>query len=308
MKSESAGSMFRIFFSVDVVGSTAYKNKSFDNKEFQPWLQFFKDFFIDFPAKINQRLSIESMEPLTLWKGAGDELLFYKEIDSLQQLYSLIINFRDQVIEYRNKSFPQDVRKILNLKATVWGAGFPVINAVVPIDGKSDFIGPTVDTGFRIARFASPSRMIISAEIAYMLSCYIFNNEENPSLSIFFHGTEGLKGVLGGRPYPIFWIPVKDSLAEKENELLNIEPVSIETIKKYIEEFVSVIDDPFVMVTPYIVDNNGKEVFGKIPEAHREAIESMQKDPADNPVVDADNSDSGNEELPENTAIIVPKN
>lgn len=76
------------FLSVDVVGSTAYKN-SFVRKENhleQPWLSFFKEFYSSFQNTFTKYIdkcdgeNIKS-DNLRVWKSLGDELIFIYKID-----------------------------------------------------------------------------------------------------------------------------------------------------------------------------------------------------------------------------------
>ncbi|WAC24688.1 hypothetical protein [Blastomonas sp. SL216] len=111
---------------------------------------------------------------------------------------------------------------------------------------KLDFIGPGIDTGFRVSSFASNRKMAISVDVAYLLasndkwqsdakdsddevtkyidSCFNlilikpgFNaydkkNDNDKKVDrylnpkIHYSGTDYLKGVLGGIKYPRLWI------------------------------------------------------------------------------------------------------
>lgn len=139
----------------------------------------------------------------------------------------------------------------LDVKGTAWTAGFPITNKEVILSsgfsemetrlsstsstGRDlylkqawleqensarhplvvDYVGPSVDTGFRLASFAQPRKLVISIEVAHLLSnntgdrfdelnrSYLIKND---NFRISYDGRTPLKGVVGSRGYPIFWI------------------------------------------------------------------------------------------------------
>lgn len=139
----------------------------------------------------------------------------------------------------------------LDVKGAAWTAGFPMTNKEVILsagfaelerllssssptgrdlflkqtwlDQKNpkqsklvvDYVGPSVDTGFRLASLAQPRKTMVSAEIAYLLS----NNTSDrfdalhrsamikkDDFRLGYDGRVPLKGVIGSRGYPVFWI------------------------------------------------------------------------------------------------------
>ncbi|MBV9858957.1 MAG: hypothetical protein JO038_02470, partial [Alphaproteobacteria bacterium] len=65
----------------------------------------------------------------------------------------------------------------------------------------TDFIGPDIDLGFRISKFACPSAVTVSLDLAEV----VLRAENRELLDIFEVGRAELKGVLYGRPYPALW-------------------------------------------------------------------------------------------------------
>jgi hypothetical protein len=69
---------------------------------------------------------------------------------------------------------------------------------------RRDFLGPEIDAGFRISKFALRRRLVVSAE----LSCLLFRERaaytgiEKQLKIVSF---QILKGVWTGRHYPIVW-------------------------------------------------------------------------------------------------------
>src|SRR5262249_17781901 len=158
--------------SADLVGSTAYKGQSLGHRP--NWAPTFKEFFSDFPLDVKNSYSkvngprISAGKRLRPWKFSGDEILFLTELSSYQESIAHLSAFKNAVVEYPNRW--KTKRLPLTLKATAWLAGFPVTNTELEIAtgtsgrGKSlDFIGPSIDLGFRIAKFADERRMILSA-------------------------------------------------------------------------------------------------------------------------------------------------
>ena len=111
---------------------------------------------------------------------------------------------------------------MLSVKATVWVAPAQYLppsssedvsldqpNIIVktgslPDSGDTDFLGPDVDAGFRIAKFTQRRRLVVSAHLAWLLHRKRENwSEIEERLRIVAY--ESLKGVWAGRPYPIFW-------------------------------------------------------------------------------------------------------
>jgi hypothetical protein len=69
-----------------------------------------------------------------------------------------------------------------------------------------DFVGPSIDTGFRLTDWARPRRLILSADLAFLLtSSYAISDEPLP---LHFSGAQKLRGVVGEQPYPMIWLPV----------------------------------------------------------------------------------------------------
>lgn len=128
-------------------------------------------------------------------------------------------------IQRLHELFP-DTRTVLSVKTTVWCA---LVHDVPPahihaVDktqaaryrnllikqagsvGREqlDFLGPDIDIGFRIARYAARRRLVVSADLAYLL--YKDRaNEDHIEGSLRIVSYEQLKGVWGNRHYPIVW-------------------------------------------------------------------------------------------------------
>jgi len=195
----------RLFLSVDIVDSTALKQELRDRES--SWIEIAHTFYTRFPNLVDEALAAmqfwdrtKSGSELTAWKAIGDELVFVADIESMPDVPLLIEGFRDAVngwnAEYESKA--------VSVKAVGWLAGFPVMNSVIPGDADDhfDYLGSSMDVGFRLCRFATPRKFVLAIDLAYVLAALGEELEEG----LRYHGPEVLKGVLRNRPYPVFWL------------------------------------------------------------------------------------------------------
>lgn len=227
----------KLFLSVDVVGSTAFKQSQPRNGHGggrnsggpANWLTFLSSFYRDFGNRIRLHLGRllehtgiadgnpdERVGTPHLWKALGDELVFVIELKHENHLPVILDAFRHAINEEIDLAKAGDHPLPISLKGSAWLAGFPVCNAEIPMvsDLSSgppagtvtgfDYAGPTIDIGFRISKLASPHRLIVSAEVAYLLTV------ARGGVEIVHHlhpdRPAELKGILGGEEYPVFWI------------------------------------------------------------------------------------------------------
>lgn len=323
-------STLRLFMSVDIVGSTAFKQTGVATKDedsrdgklpaepwFSPIAQFYRQIELLFAQewkiytdKHSSNFGWQTGSPPEFWKGIGDEVVYYKDITHHQEAYCCLHCWINAVNRYRlilQQKFPK-----LDVKSTAWVAGFPVNNSeiifrtnvddVVEPHGGSDavfdnaqllkryyngsnrsglvrdFIGPSIDTGFRLAQFASPRKLIVSVDLALLLSsaegarprefCY-------HAMEFYFDGTSLLKGVLGGVPYPIIWVDLlgADSLESAEDRLSRRENVNQAHLRDYCEEFLAKYKAR--ISRPYIRDRFDV-LFSEIPERHVDRLSQLK--------------------------------
>lgn len=240
------------------------------------------------------------------WKAAGDEALYTLDLENQNQAVIAISAFRKAMERCRDAFQEQQETSHLDLKGTAWLAGFPVNNVEIVINfigddlpsnankvligknnldyrilseagyGKNvikDYIGPQIDLGFRLSRLSSPRRLIISADLAALLACT--HDDSWPKTHaplLYFSGTEPLKGVLSGTPYPVLWCDAQpeDELHKCEDMVRGRTLASKEYIHRYCVAFMkkSQKHHPW-MITPFIKDKEGKVIWGEEPEAHR---------------------------------------
>lgn len=228
----------RLFLSVDTVGSTALKQS-----HQQAWrpnlLNFYRDFdhtlYLQFKTR-NARSGRPAQTP-EFWKSNGDELLYTCELTSLEQAHQTIQVWLQALHSYRAKIIREPER--MDVKSTAWVGLFPTPNTEVffrrgdarfragGLDNavllqaemrddwyanrnkseiSRDFVGPSIDTGFRLTAWASPRRFIMSVDLAFLLTSP--TNAADEPLPLHFSGREKLKGIIDDQPYPMIWIPV----------------------------------------------------------------------------------------------------
>jgi len=267
-----------LFLSVDVIGSTAYKNSAQSESKVQPWLGFFWDFYRDFPLRFKKECDlvakgIYGQTPLPtpdIWKSLGDELIFVKEISHPDLVYRYIKAFRNSVINYRKEI---EKKLPLSLKITAWTAGFPVINSEIKTDPESkklDYIGPQIDIGFRLSKYSNYRKFVISVELALLLS----NNSTD--LKFFFDGRIDIKGVSISGGYPLFWIDMYESgdYRSEEDKFLNVNSVDQSILKDYLIEFLRTCGDPFFI--PFIRSEE-EHAFKEEPPGYNEKFMTLKE-------------------------------
>lgn len=236
----------------------------------------------------------------TVWKTVGDEVVFVKEITDHRQIVTTLQTWLAALPRIRQ--FLENENANLGVKSTSWIAGFPFRNREVVVDHKIDveneeedyysangrrlneyyadeengirssiiidFVGPSIDTGFRLCQFCSERKLIVSIDIAYIISMTQFDGEVDRT-DLYFDGTANLKGVLGGHHYPIFWIDVSDenSLFRKEDKLKAIHALDKEDLKEYCDAFYA--EHEGYIFRPFI-DGDVGGVWSKKPNWYQE--------------------------------------
>lgn len=266
----------KLFLSVDIVGSTEYKQQ-FQAGTTQDWLSLFLSFFTDFPQLLDAELAKKATQAdltpppkVLLWKSLGDELIFTAEIRHRSSVACLLDAFR-ATLPLAMDNWRQNGNAGLPLKGAAWLAGFPVGNGEIPLfspspvrpgvsltDGR-DYIGPQVDTGFRVKEHASPRRLALSADLAWLLV-----SSGAKHLPLYYEGELPLKGVIKGRPYPVVWIDCAEPRPESNqpvalhhfhDDLLGRKPVNHDLLRAYLkhwfEEKKGTLPVPFIHTDPF---------------------------------------------------------
>jgi len=219
-KTGRAPEEYHVFCSFDLVNSTALKAK---NKTWPVIISSFSDFVIDAVSK--------RVKDLAPWKFLGDEVVFTQQIRRFQDLPDLLPKIYDTlrfVIGRIHETFPE-ARGLVSVRATAWGAF--CLNGVGDLEQTSkkvadqpdrnirigrrkggelkelvepDFMGPSIDEGFRLQRFAPRGRLAVSAELAYFVS-QGGGKARKIAKCLRIVSFEVLKGIWSERRYPIVW-------------------------------------------------------------------------------------------------------
>ncbi len=220
-----------VFLSFDLANSTSFKNL---NPNWPEKIKLFREYCVKC-MKQNFRHPENSADnnccDLTwyVWKLLGDEIIFMFPNPKKSELFKLpdtCCNVLDSIC--KSMETPTKNNTVtLSVKATLWLADIcnqkkdeasstddsPYKNKNINIsvdDGLHrmvDFLGPDIDTGFRLSHYSCHNKLAIDARLAWILysnESYIPNHNkmrEKAKIVSF----KILKGVWNEKPYPIIW-------------------------------------------------------------------------------------------------------
>jgi len=267
-------------------------------------------FYYQFRARLVEAVQAEKTkhgdgfgpDPM-FWKAAGDELLFTKTLTDAEQAWRAVRTFRRAVLSYREEL--QKKQPSLDVKAYAWIAGFPILNARIPMNGDGtgdldiegeppvvayrlehrlaqadiegtslDYLGPSIDLGFRLGKLAERRKFIVSADLAYLLCDQ--EDKDDKDIRFWYDGRQQLKGVLSDRPYPVFWIDMNSGdIDTHEDALLGRQVIPRDKVRDFCRLFLD--GTAGAMCLPYIVGDDGGAVYSSIPPAHQHALEDLRR-------------------------------
>ncbi|MCL2716121.1 MAG: hypothetical protein FWD68_16515 [Alphaproteobacteria bacterium] len=136
----------------------------------------------------------------------------------------------------------------MDIKGTAWIAAFPTPNITVQIfrgdqpytdqipgedtelaadkcPHEFDFLGRDIDCGFRLAKFSTADKLVLSDELALALCDAAAQTSRRVSWSFNYLQRAEMKGIISGKPYPIVTIdtircPTRRTALELENLIL----------------------------------------------------------------------------------------
>lgn len=244
----------RLFLSVDLTGSTAFKSKH----ESAKWRAAFREFYGRFPLSFEDSFKercdvIGGMSPQEkgalpqVWKTIGDEILFVNRVHSITHLAAYVAAFSETLHSFGK--YIGDTYDGLNAKGNGWVAAFPSPNTSIAVSHTAgadpyagdngleseefeskvdespkdfDFLGKGIDGGFRISRNSSVDTFTISPALAYLLTEAASNQGLTKfDLDFNFQEMQSFKGVLDGAPCPI--ISIDTMRSERERKLRDME-------------------------------------------------------------------------------------
>jgi len=228
--------------------------------------QFYSEFKKIFHNSAKNCGQLDSNNDLKPWKMLGDELIFCVKLMEQSDILSYLQCFIDSREKFKkeiiDKSF---LGNGLDLQSTAWIAGFPVGNLSLRKGNDSnpfDYIGPAMDTGFRLSKLSSPERTPISIDLAYAICC-----GKSFEFKIYYLGKETLKGVLQNKPYPVFYIDHRKS-PQLEDNLLKKESLSRDRVEGFAKEFI--LQNNSSLFLPFIYTDSLK--MGELPTDYIEQL------------------------------------
>jgi len=287
----------RIFLSIDAIGSTKLKvdaakrghtigavATNFVNAFLPEVPVIYKNNFLGACNKYCQNCSEQCTDTALpiVWKYIGDEVVLVAELTCIKRQASLHILALAQTIKDLNASFakqPDELFQKLRFKGTAWVAGFPVTNIELELLSGSgtkecstrDFLGPSIDLGFRLSKLASDDRLVISASLAYLIvSQPPFTLEYNGTaiqfLPLCFGGTVEAKGTKN-EEHPLIWISINNT---RESDLCK---PTCEQLKGYLEDYLKTYCDHSIF--PFILDNTNTEYQLNYDDEYKKAVKEQ---------------------------------
>lgn len=295
----------RLFLSVDLSGSTAYKNSSSGERRHKGsaprWVTVFQQFYSDFPAFFGREFQKQTNGSVgddgcpKLWKAVGDELVFCGVISNQKVCIVALNAFIGTLHIYRKKLLDEGIN--LNVKGAGWLAAFPEPNRTVQLRKVAgdpdllsasealeasadqapfdyDFLGKAIDTGFRVASNAEPERFILSVQLARLVAGT--GPEQGFGHIVRLDKPSTLKGVNKNEPYPLLYIDTMSHLPTEQARLLEREvlrekePPTRARLVDYLEAYCAVVGTDEIMLK---VDADANDI--PAPESyvqHKELI------------------------------------
>ncbi len=208
-----------MFLSADIVEATKFKESVQGPGESPAWFDAFEAFFRELPLVLMGQVAtafaeVETLPNIGVWKVFGDELIFRVEPRSADEALRLTEAFYRSLVAYGSRFFE---RWQLRIRGCCWAARSPGHNIEFQIPEMAggngaadstytDYLGPDVDLGFRLAHHAGRGQLIVSLNLAEALAALPAQRD------VRFHhlGQAVLKGVFHGRPYPLIMITILD--------------------------------------------------------------------------------------------------
>ncbi len=288
-----------MFFSFDIVNSTAYKTLNYTG-----WFQVITALF----GKVQQSVA-KKMPSAEMWRILGDEIIFIVPIREKEDMFiyinSIFEILNNMAYQLKKGEFfdglglrelEQDLMKmqnIISIKASAWIAIVGEnLKKLEPYDnllqrfklqegyGIFEFLGNDIDTGFRMKQNTQDRRLAISYELAYILSR---NTDYLQNIHIITY--KRLKGVWQDRLYPIIWYHNKEYLKGMlfENSFYYDEQENSELVKAYFDNRAEpVLERKMYVDVDYALnkileDQKLEDKFAKIDKTIKESQEDVKR-------------------------------
>ncbi len=241
------------------------------------------------------RSEIQPKNGIKPWKAVGDELIYAIPICGRRELNQVTIAFLQAVRELDSKigKRPGSGTAGLRIKGAAWVAGFPVRNReiMLPAVDRPDFLGPEMDTGFRIGKCTRAGMLVVSVEMAELLSeC----QAEFQPMRGKIVGWETLKGVWNDQRYPVIWVDFPDQHPAAQNRSATKfspwdqeecrwckawedgqQPKQLSEIASQLRELRNALPPSLGIVDPYILGD--KLETGQLPKEHEQILNLLSE-------------------------------
>lgn len=151
-----------------------------------------------------------------------------------------------------------------------------------------DFVGPSMDNGFRLCGHATPRKFVLSMGLALMMTRALASKDINGRFDkmrsdLYYDGTVTLKGIRGGEPYPLFWLDTMadDDGVKAEDTLLRRSPALVTgAVIKLCESIIAETGDalfvPYIEPVTTAPSEASKETFHYIPKKHSQQMTALR--------------------------------
>ncbi|GGC08176.1 hypothetical protein GCM10011352_38150 [Marinobacterium zhoushanense] len=229
-----------LLLSADIAGSTEYKQAHSNGGSTPEWLEPFVAFFREVPLVLMGKLALafaeaEHIPELRVWRVAGDEIIFLAEPATAEEALGIVEAFVAMLSDYNARL---DKHYNLHLRGGAWAAPLGTDNIGIEIlemhsaaaasGPYRDYLGPDVDSGFRLLKYAPHGHAVISLKLASALAA----GDALGQLSLDHADDQPLRGLFGGKPYPVLItgqgkLTATDILSLEERFLTQFEHPSI---------------------------------------------------------------------------------
>lgn len=236
-----------LFLSCDLVGSTRFKQRGVAT-----WPGVFLSFYREFPQALGERSRADGIE-FKLWKAIGDELVFTVAVRHERDVYRAVNVWIDALFHYEDSSLRSEGG--MKTKSGGFIATFPGPDSrvAIPIDPATevsdkgvaelndeayeafmperylyDYLGPSIDTGFRVVQLCDSRYFTMSVELAWAFCRGASNVNELDVPELALLESRELKGVWDGREYPMVALdrrmtdPVNAAIANVRSQALSL--------------------------------------------------------------------------------------
>jgi hypothetical protein len=250
-----------------------------------------------------------------VWKTIGDEIIFCVRLQSTEHL-ALCVDAFLRTLERHGEDLEKSEIP-LDVKGAAWVAAFPAPNVTVPVSdiysesaeatlglqtneeleaqaekdpSRFDFLGKDIDTGFRVAKHSGADRLALSVELAYLLAATCAEGTQNFRFS--YSGRDTMKGVIGGRPYPLVWIDTERKSSRREVRALERamtgeKEVDPHLLRNFLEAFMHDED----LVKPLLLGHRSAVPRADLPKlylAFQDAWQAQAKENAQRELVESE--------------------